>query len=75
MTEPTRRLARAADIELKRSGVLSRDGHLRSAEPEGFAYPERDRARQVWVQPRLDGSIDLPRQPKLLSRPSRRNEP
>jgi conjugative relaxase-like TrwC/TraI family protein len=67
MTEPTRLLARAADIELKRRGLLSRDDHLRSAEPEGFAYPELERAREVWVQPRLDGSIDLSREPKLLS--------
>ena len=48
MTEPTRRLARAVDIELKRRGVLSRDDRLHSAEPEGFAYPERERARHVW---------------------------
>jgi hypothetical protein len=73
MTEPTRRLARAADIELKRCGVLSRDDHLRSAEPEGFAYPEREQADQVWVQPRLDGSVDLARQPTLLS-PAEREE-
>jgi hypothetical protein len=67
MTEPTRRLARAADIELKRRGVLSRDDHLRSAEPEGFIYPDRQQSRDVWVQPRLDGSIELPRDPKPLS--------
>jgi conjugative relaxase-like TrwC/TraI family protein len=48
MTEPTRRIARAADIELKRRGMLNRDDHLRSAEPEGFAYPPaRARARGV----------------------------
>jgi conjugative relaxase-like TrwC/TraI family protein len=66
MTEPTRRLARAADIELKRRGVLSRDDHLRSAEPEGFIYPDRQQSREVWVQPRLDGSLDLPRDPTPL---------
>jgi AAA domain/TrwC relaxase len=73
MTEPTRRMARAADIELKRRGMLNRDDHLRSAEPEGFAYPQRERGREVWVQPRLDGSIDLPREPEPLS-PAEREE-
>jgi hypothetical protein len=67
MTEPTRRLARAADIELKRRGVISRDDHLRSAEPEGFAYPDRQPGHQVWVQPRLDGTVELPREPERLS--------
>jgi hypothetical protein len=67
MTEPTRRLARAADIELKRRGVLSRDDHLRSAEPEGFIYPQRKQGREVWVQPRLDGSAELPREPEPLT--------
>jgi hypothetical protein len=62
MTEPTRRLARAADIELKRRGALGRDDHLRSAEPAGFVYPQREQSREVWVQPRLDGSIELPRE-------------
>jgi hypothetical protein len=64
MTEPTRRLGRAADIELKRRGVLSRDDHLKSAEPEGFKYPDRDKAAEVWVQPRLDGSVELPYEPE-----------
>jgi len=73
MTEATRRLARAADIELKRRGVLSRDEHLRSAEPEGFVYPEREQNREVWVQPRLDGSIELPREPEPVS-PAQREE-
>ena len=67
MTEPTRRLARAADIELKRRGVLGRDDHLRSAEPEGFVYPEREHEPQVWVQPCLDGSVELAHQPEPLS--------
>jgi len=67
MTEPTRRLARAADIELKRRGVLARDDHLLSAEPEGFVYPGREQGREVWVQPRLDGSIELPNEPEPLS--------
>jgi hypothetical protein len=34
MTEPTWRLARAADLELKRRGVLGRDDVLKSAEPD-----------------------------------------
>jgi hypothetical protein len=63
MTEPTRRLARAADIELNRRRVLGPDDQLRSAEPEGFKYPGRGHTAEVWVQPRLDGSIDLPREP------------
>jgi conjugative relaxase-like TrwC/TraI family protein len=67
MTEPTRRLARAADIELKRRGVLGRDDHLRSAEPEGFVYPESGQGREAWVQPRLDGSIELTREPGPIS--------
>jgi hypothetical protein len=67
MTEPTRRLARAADIELRRRGVLGRDEHLRSAEPEGFVYPGPEGAREVWVQLRLDGSIELPHEPEPLS--------
>lgn len=61
MTEPTRRLARAADIELKRRSVLGPDDVLKSAEPEGFKYPDQDKTAQAWVQPRLDGTIDLPR--------------
>jgi len=64
MTDPTRRLARAADIELKRRGALSPDDHLRSAEPEGFKYEQQDTTADVWVQPRLDGSADLPREPE-----------
>ena len=58
LTEPARRLARAADIELKRRGVLSPDDELRSLEPEGFSIPE-----DVWVQPRLDGSVERPAEP------------
>jgi AAA domain len=65
MTEPTRRLARAADIELKRRGVLGQDDVLASAEPEGFKYGGREeRSAEVWVQPRLDGTVELPRQPE-----------
>jgi conjugative relaxase-like TrwC/TraI family protein len=67
MTEPTRRMARAADIELKRRGVLGADENLKSAEPEGFRYPDGGRAAEVWVQPRLDGTVELPREPEPLS--------
>ena len=66
---------RAAGIELKRRGVLSRDDHLRSAEPDGFAYPEREKGHEVWVQPRLDCSIDLPREPEPFSPAERTNTP
>jgi hypothetical protein len=73
MTEPTRRLARAADIELKRRGVLSRDDHLQSAEPEGFVYSEGAQGHEVWVQPRLDGTAELPHEPEPIS-PAEREE-
>jgi conjugative relaxase-like TrwC/TraI family protein len=73
MTEPTRRMARAADIELKRRGLFSRDEHLKSAEPEGFQYSEGGKAAEVWVQPRLDGTVELPREPELLS-PAQREQ-
>ena len=63
MTEPTRRLARAADVELKRRSVLGPDDHLKSAEPEGFKYEDQEKTADVWIQPRLDGSADLPREP------------
>jgi hypothetical protein len=74
MTEPTRRLARAADIELKRRGVLGHDDQLRSAEPAGFVYPRHEQSHQVWIQPRLDGSIELPREPEPLSPAEREKE-
>jgi ATP-dependent exoDNAse (exonuclease V) alpha subunit len=64
MTEPTRRLARAADHELKRRSALGRDDLLQSAEPEGFTYPVQEKNAEVWVQPRLDGRTDLPREPE-----------
>jgi hypothetical protein len=73
ITEPTRRLARAADLELKRRGVLNHDDQLRSAEPQGFTYPERQPARETWVQPRLDGTIEVPHDPELLG-PAEREE-
>ena len=67
MTEPTRRLARAADIELKRRGVLGRADVLKSAEPEGFRYRDRDMGAEIWVQPRLDGTVELRREPEPLT--------
>jgi hypothetical protein len=53
MTEPTRAAGPGSRHRAKRRGVLSRDDHLRSAEPEGFIYPQREHGREVWVQPRL----------------------
>src|SRR5260370_39482694 len=73
MTEPTRRMARAADMELKRRRVLDTDEHLKSAEPEGFTYPDGGQAAEVWVQPRLDGTVELPREPEPLS-PAQREQ-
>ena len=77
MTEPTRRLARAADIELKRRGVLGRDDHLRSAEPEGFVYPEREQdSRGVGPAAARRQRRPAPRASRSRSaRPSERNEP
>jgi hypothetical protein len=49
-----------------RPSILGRDEHLTSAEPEGFKYPDRDKAAEVWVQPRLDGSVELPREAEPL---------
>ncbi|MHB1596621.1 MAG: AAA family ATPase [Streptosporangiaceae bacterium] len=60
ITEPTRRLARAADIELHRRGVLGPDDQLTSAEPEGFKYEQSELTAEVWVQPTLDGGVELP---------------
>jgi conjugative relaxase-like TrwC/TraI family protein len=73
MSEPTRRLARAADVELKRRGVLGRDDVLKSAEPEGFRYPDRAKTAEVLVQPRLDGTAELPRKAEPLD-PAGRDE-
>jgi hypothetical protein len=63
MTEPARRLARASDLELKRRGVIAHDDHLKSAQSEGFTYPEQEDPASVGVQPRLDGTMELPRKP------------
>ncbi|MDA8320636.1 MAG: hypothetical protein M0030_12625, partial [Actinomycetota bacterium] len=64
ITEPTRRIARAADIELHRRGILAPGDQLVTAEPGGFKYPQQKETAQVWVQPRLDGTISLPRHPE-----------
>ena len=40
LTEDTRRLAQASDVELHRRGILGPDDKLRSAEPERIKYPE-----------------------------------
>ena len=50
-------------IELHRRGVLSPDEQLTSAEPEGFKYEQPEKTAELWVQPTLDGSVELPRQP------------
>ena len=42
---------------------LRRDHVLKSAEAEGFRYHERDKGPEIWVQPRLDGTVELPREP------------
>jgi hypothetical protein len=39
-------------------GILGLYDHLRFAEPEGFTYPGH-KTTEVWVQPRLDGTIEL----------------
>ena len=61
MTEPTRRLGRASDAEARRRGIIAPEDKLRSAEPEGFIYPEQPaNPREVWVQERLDGGHEPP---------------
>jgi hypothetical protein len=52
--------------ELKRRGILGASDGLRSAEPEGFKYADPDETAEVWIQPRLDGTAELPRQPEPL---------
>jgi hypothetical protein len=58
MTEPTRRVAIAADDELKRRGVLHPDDRIRVTEPAGLARPGKNTGQQ-WVQERLDGGAEL----------------
>jgi hypothetical protein len=58
MTEPTRRMAIAADDELKRRGVLHPDDRIRVTEPAGLARAGKNTGQQ-WVQERLDGGAEL----------------
>ena len=62
MTEPARRMARAADLEMKRRGLIAADEPLKSAEPGGFVYPDPSAPprEQVWVQDTLEGPCQLP---------------
>jgi hypothetical protein len=72
MTEPTRRLARAADIELERRGVLGRDDTLTSAEPHGLTYTGlQEHSAEVWIQPRLDGTVENGHDPYPPADPGR----
>jgi hypothetical protein len=58
VTETTRRIATAADLELRRRYPDLKLAPLRPhpAEQDGVTYPEHHQ-EQVWVQPTLDGSI------------------
>ncbi|HUY45105.1 MAG TPA: MobF family relaxase [Streptosporangiaceae bacterium] len=62
LTEPTRRVALAADLELRRRHTGQLIEPLKSAEPEGITLPgpARPPRREVWVQQTLDGSCHLP---------------
>jgi hypothetical protein len=62
MTEPARRLARAAGLELKRCGLIPASEPLTSAEPDGFTGPDQPAlpGGQVWAQDTFDGSRHLP---------------
>ena len=58
LTEDTRRLAQASDVELHRRGILGPDDKLRSAEPERIKYPEpsaEDKAKDDKQPPDQDG--------------------
>jgi hypothetical protein len=62
LTEPTRRVAIAADLELRRRYPDQVIEPLRSGEPPGIRRPERVSAatgREVWIQETLDGAIHL----------------
>jgi hypothetical protein len=62
MTEPARRFACAADLEMKRRGLIPVGEPLRSAEPEGLLHldPQPPPREQVWVQDTLAGQSHLP---------------
>jgi hypothetical protein len=68
MTEPTRRMAIAADDELKRRGVLRPDDRIRVTEPAGLAWAGKNTGQQ-WVQERLDGGAELAAEPPEDSEP------
>lgn len=62
MTEPARRMALAADLEMKRRGLIPGGEPLTSAEPDGFSYPQPPAPPRepVWTQGTLDGPAHLP---------------
>jgi hypothetical protein len=62
LTEPTRRIAVAADLELRRRHPDEQIDPLRSAEPQDAINDQKERpgTREIWVQPTLDGSVHLP---------------
>jgi len=62
MTESARRMAQAADLELKRRGLLPTSQPLTSAEPDGFRYPDPPAPprQHIWIQDTLTGSAHLP---------------
>jgi hypothetical protein len=64
LTEPTRRVAIAADLELRRRHPGMELEPLRSAEPAGILSPDTvpDAPREdVWIQDTLDGATHLAR--------------
>jgi conjugative relaxase-like TrwC/TraI family protein len=72
LTEPTRRMARAAHEELLRRRVLEPGTELKSAEPEGFTWPAEETA-EVWVQDRLGGGAE-PAEPAKELTPAEEEE-
>jgi hypothetical protein len=62
LTEPTRRIAIAADLELRRRHPDQHINPLKSAEPQDATTNQKERpgTRQIWVQPTLDGAVHLP---------------
>jgi hypothetical protein len=61
LTEPTRRVALAADLELRRRHPDAHLEPLRSAEPDAASSePTRAASTEVWVQPTFDGAVHLP---------------
>jgi len=71
LTEPTRRMAIAADLELRRRHPDTALAPLRSAEPTAIPGPgpEPESARrEVWVQDTLDGAAHLARESPAADR-------